>query len=50
MNLPMQKKNPYAANLKDGYSIIIEHKEYDEIIEVKKTKHKKQPLANTNKT
>jgi hypothetical protein len=31
-------KNPHAGMLKDGYTIIVTHKEYDEIITVKKSK------------
>ena len=34
-------KNPHAGKLKDGYTIIVEHKDYDEIITVKKTKKPK---------
>jgi hypothetical protein len=35
------RKNPFAGKFKDGYTIIVEHKDYDEIIEVKKTRHRK---------
>jgi len=31
-------KNPHAGKFKDGYTIIVEHKDYDEVITVKKTK------------
>ena len=31
-------RNPHAGKFKDGYTIIVEHKDYDEIISVKKTK------------
>ena len=34
-------KNPHAGKLKDGYTIIVEHKDYDEIITIKKTKKQK---------
>jgi len=34
-------KNPYAKHLKDGYTIVIERKDYDEIIEIKKSKREK---------
>ena len=34
-------KNPHAGKFKDGYTIIVEHKEYDEIITVTKTKKPK---------
>jgi len=30
-------RNPHAGKMKDGYTIIIEHKEYDEIITIKKS-------------
>ena len=30
-------KNPHAGKFKNGYVIIVEHKDYDEIITVKKT-------------
>jgi len=30
-------KNPFAKSMKKGYTIIIEHDNYNEIIEVKKT-------------
>jgi len=35
------RKNPFAGRFKDGYTIIVEHKDHDEIIEVKKTRRKK---------
>jgi len=31
-------KNPYAGRLKDGYTIVIEHKDFNEVITVKKSK------------
>ena len=31
------RKNPFAGTFKDGYTIIVEHKDFDEIITVKKT-------------
>ena len=34
-------KNPFAGNFKNGYTIIAEHKDYDEIITVKKSKRTK---------
>jgi len=34
------KKNPFAGMFKDGYTIVIEHNDYDEVINVSK---KKQP-------
>ena len=30
------RKNPFAGRFKDGYTIVVEHKDYDEIITVKK--------------
>jgi len=30
-------KNPHANALKDGYTIVVEHKNYDEVITVKKS-------------
>jgi len=35
------RKNPFAGKFKDGYTIIVEHKDYDEIIVVKKTRRQK---------
>ena len=35
------RKNPFAGKFKDGYTIIVEHKDYDEIIEIKKTRREK---------
>ena len=32
------RKNPFAGRFKDGYTIIVEHKDHDEIIKVSKTK------------
>ena len=34
-------RNPHAGKFKDGYTIIVEHKDYDEIITVRKTKKPK---------
>jgi hypothetical protein len=31
------RKNPFAGRFKDGYTIIVEHKDHNEIITVKKT-------------
>lgn len=31
-------KNPHAGKLKDGYTIIVEHKDCDEIITITKSK------------
>ncbi len=41
-DLSKGRKNPFAGKFKDGYTIIIEHKDYDEIITVKKTKKVKE--------
>ena len=35
------RKNPFAGRFKNGYTITIEHKDYNEIIEVKKTRQAK---------
>ena len=34
-------RNPHAGKFKNGYTIIIEHKDYDEVITIKKTKKPK---------
>ena len=34
-------RNPHAGKLKNGYTIIVAHKEYDEIITVTKSKKPK---------
>ena len=34
-------KNPFAGKFKDGYTIIAEHKDYDEIITITKKKRSK---------
>jgi len=39
------KKNPYAKLFKDGYTITIEHEDYDEIITIKKTRREKEKKA-----
>jgi uncharacterized DUF497 family protein len=35
------RKNPHAKNIKDGYTIIVEHKDYDEVITITKAKKPK---------
>jgi len=35
------RKNPFAGRFKDGYTIIVEHQDYDEVITVKKTRQAK---------
>jgi len=30
-------KNPHAGKLKDGFTVVVEHKDFDEIITVKKS-------------
>jgi len=42
------RKNPFAGMFKDGYTIVVEHSDFDEIITVKKTKHDK--IAKNNIT
>jgi len=42
-------KNPHAGKLRDGYTIVVEHNDYDEIITIKKTiKQKSGKNAATN--
>jgi len=36
------KKNPFAERFKDGYTIIVEHDDYEEVITVKKTRRPRQ--------
>ena len=38
------RKNPFAGKFKDGYTIIVEHKDFDEIITVKKTRRDKKDV------
>jgi len=40
-NFSKGRKNPFAGQFRDGYTIIVEHKDHDEIIEVKKTRRMK---------
>ena len=40
------RKNPFAGMFKDGYTIVVEHKDFDEIITVKKTRHDKTGNSN----
>jgi hypothetical protein len=40
-NFSKGRKNPFAGKFRNGYTVIVEHKDYDEIIEVKKTKRMK---------
>jgi len=37
-------KNPFAKAMKKGYTLVIEHDDYDEIIEVKKTRKEKREV------
>ena len=34
-------KNPFAGKFKDGYTIVVEHEDYDEIITVSKSRRAK---------
>ena len=45
-------KNPHAGKFKDGYTIIVEHKDYDEVITVSKTKKPKteKPVVASDNT
>jgi len=35
-------KNPHAGKFKDGYTIVVSHQDYDEVITVKKEKKPKR--------
>ena len=35
-------RNPHAKKLENGYTIVIEHKDYNEVITVKKSKQAKE--------
>ena len=35
------RKNPFAGKFKDGYTIVVEHEDYDEIITVSKSRRAK---------
>jgi len=37
-----REKNPHAGKFKDGYTIVVEHKDYDEVITVTKEKKLKK--------
>jgi hypothetical protein len=39
-------KNPFAERMKKGYTIIIEHEDYDEIIKVEKSTRPKNSQDN----
>jgi len=39
-------KNPFAGQLKNGYTVIVEHEDYDEVITV--TKSKRGKISNTS--
>ena len=39
------RKNLHAGKMKNGYTIVVEHKDYDEIITVKKTRQEKNTGA-----
>ena len=40
------RKNPFAGRFKDGYTIIVEHQDYDEVIKIKKTRRAKRDASN----
>ena len=42
-------KNPHAGKFKEGYTIVVSHKEYDEVITVRKEKKPKVDNSNTEK-
>ena len=35
-------KNPFAGRFKNGYTIIVEHEDYDEVITITKSRREKQ--------
>jgi len=37
-------KNPHAGRLKDGYTIVVHHKDYDEIITVSKSRKPREGI------
>jgi hypothetical protein len=39
-------KNPHAGKFKDGYTIVVEHKDYDEIVTIAKSKKLKDENGN----
>jgi cell fate regulator YaaT (PSP1 superfamily) len=39
-------KNPYADKLKNGYTVVVEHENYDEIITVQKAMRDKNQNGN----
>jgi hypothetical protein len=39
-------KNPHAGKFKDGYTIVVEHKDYDEIVTITKSKKLKDENGN----
>lgn len=36
------RKNPFAGKFKNGYTIIVEHNDHEEVIEVKRTRREKK--------
>jgi len=34
-------KNPFAGKFKDGYTVIVEHEDYDEVITIRKARRNK---------
>jgi len=44
------RKNPFAGRFKDGYTIVVEHQDYDEVITVKKTRRAKKVVSNEQRT
>jgi len=41
-------KNPHAGMFKDGYTVIVEHKDYDEVITITKSRKEKNDLNEIN--
>jgi len=38
------RKNPFAGQFKDGYTIVVEHEDFDEVITVTKTTRNKKAV------
>ena len=40
------RRNPFAGRFRDGYTVIVEHQDYDEVITVKKARREKSKASN----
>ena len=43
-------KNPFAGKFTNGYTVIVEHEDYNEIIEIKKTRKRKSIKKQQNQS